>query len=109
MRPGVPTTTCGFRPICLRFPETRVPPYASAIRTGLCFASRTSSASTCTASSRVGTTTIAWNGWARSRRWMIGRPNAAVLPVPVRAWPMMSAPARATGIIFSWISEGVTK
>ena len=35
-------------------------------------------------------------------------PKAAVLPVPVRAWPSMSTPARARGISRSWISEGVT-
>ena len=34
-------------------------------------------------------------------------PNAAVLPVPVRAWPRISTPASARGISRAWISEGV--
>ena len=37
----------------------------------------------------------------------MGSTNAAVLPVPVGAQPMMSLPARARGIAFSWISVGV--
>ncbi len=45
----------------------------------------------------------------RSSFWRMGRPKAAVFPVPVRAWPRTSTPVRATGIIFSWISEGVEK
>src|SRR4051812_34039751 len=42
-----------------------------------------------------------------SHRWRMGMPKAAVLPVPVRAWPSRSTPARARGISRSWISEGV--
>src|SRR5437879_2833864 len=39
----------------------------------------------------------------------MGMPKAAVLPVPVRAWPRMSTPASARGMSSDWISEGVTK
>ena len=42
-----------------------------------------------------------------SRSCKIGSTNAAVLPVPVGAQPMMSFPARARGIAFFWISVGV--
>src|SRR5215212_5492219 len=35
-----------------------------------------------------------------------GRPKAAVLPVPVWAWPMMSRPCRRAGIVCSWIGVG---
>ena len=36
----------------------------------------------------------------------IGRPNAAVLPVPVWAWPITSRPASSGGIACSWIGLG---
>ena len=37
---------------------------------------------------------------------MIGSPNAAVLPDPVCAWPMMSWPSSSGGIPCSWIGLG---
>ena len=37
---------------------------------------------------------------------MIGRPKAAVLPVPVCAWPITSRPASREGIACSWIGLG---
>ena len=36
----------------------------------------------------------------------IGRPNAAVLPEPVWAWPMRSRPSSIGGIACSWIGLG---
>ena len=66
------------------------------------------SASTCTASSRVGTRMIACVASPWSARWRMGMPKAAVLPVPVRAWPRMSTPVSALGISSAWISEGVS-
>ena len=36
----------------------------------------------------------------------IGSPNAAVLPVPVCAWPITSRPASSGGIACSWIGLG---
>ncbi len=38
---------------------------------------------------------------------MIGMPNASVLPVPVRAWPIRSVPIRATERVISWMAKGV--
>ncbi len=35
-------------------------------------------------------------------------PKASVLPVPVRAWPIMSVPATAIGIASDWIGKGCT-
>ena len=35
-----------------------------------------------------------------------GSANAAVLPVPVCAWPSMSAPDSSTGIVAAWMGEG---
>jgi hypothetical protein len=40
-------------------------------------------------------------------RWSTGMPKARVLPVPVLAWPMMSAPLSATGIVEAWIGKGL--
>jgi hypothetical protein len=34
-----------------------------------------------------------------------GTPNASVLPVPVRAWPMRSAPVSAIGMVSSWMGN----
>ena len=35
-----------------------------------------------------------------------GKAKAAVLPVPVCAWPSMSAPDSSTGMVAAWIGEG---
>ena len=65
---------------------------------------------TCIASSRVGTTTNAYGALvprtARCSRVRIGRANAAVLPVPVAAWPSTSRPATSGGIASRWIAVG---
>ena len=37
---------------------------------------------------------------------MSGRPKPKVLPVPVLAWPMMSWPERASGMVWLWIGKG---
>jgi hypothetical protein len=34
-------------------------------------------------------------------------PKARVLPVPVLAWPMMSAPLSATGMVEAWMGNGL--
>jgi hypothetical protein len=39
-------------------------------------------------------------------RWSTGTPKARVLPVPVLAWPMMSAPPSATGMVEAWMGNG---
>ena len=43
---------------------------------------------------------------AGSRYWSSGSPKAAVLPVPVWAWPITSWPASSSGIACSWIGVG---
>ncbi len=39
-------------------------------------------------------------------RLSMGNAKAAVLPVPVCAWPIMSRPASSTGIVAAWIGDG---
>ncbi len=65
-------------------------------------------------SSRVGTTIRARgapvSGLAAVSavmRCSSGTPKAKVLPMPVRAWPMRSSPASASGRVSSWIANGV--
>ena len=72
-------------------------------------ASLTHSSRTWTASSRVGTRARACvPGFCErgSRRSRMGMQKAAVLPVPVWAWPIRSMPARALGISPAWIGVG---
>ena len=58
-------------------------------------------------SSRVGVSTSACvSGSSGSTKSIIGSPNAAVLPVPVCAWPITSLPASSSGIACSWIGLG---
>src|SRR3712207_5925028 len=60
-------------------------------------------------SSRVGVRTSACTSSSEgSTNSIIGRPNAAVLPVPVCAWPMTSCPARSSGIACSWMGLGAS-
>jgi hypothetical protein len=59
------------------------------------------------ANSRVGASTSACGLPARiSMRDRIGSANAAVLPVPVCAWPSTSRPSSSGGIVAAWIGEG---
>ena len=59
-------------------------------------------------SSRVGVSTSACTaGLSGSAYSTIGRPKAAVLPVPVWAWPITSLPSRSGGIACSWIGVGL--
>ena len=65
---------------------------------------------TCTHSSRVGTTTSACGtpsppSAGGTTRCSIGTPKPRVLPVPVRAWPMRSWPASASGRVSSWMAN----
>ena len=60
-------------------------------------------------SSRVGVRTSAWTSSSEpSTDWIIGSPKAAVLPVPVWAWPITSRPSSSTGIACSWIGLGAS-
>jgi nicotinate-nucleotide adenylyltransferase len=44
----------------------------------------------------------------RSMRASTGSANAAVLPVPVCAWPSTSRPSSSGGIVAAWIGDGVS-
>ncbi len=58
------------------------------------------------ASSRVGTSTSACGACRlRSICDRMGSAKAAVLPVPVWAWPMMSAPSSSAGMVAAWMGE----
>jgi hypothetical protein len=37
-----------------------------------------------------------------------GSANAAVLPVPVWAWPSTSRPSSIAGMVAAWIGDGVS-
>src|SRR5581483_1207223 len=72
-----------------------------------CWPMRSNSAQTCCASSRVGASTRPGTPlMAASTR---GMPKAAVLPVPVCAWPMASLPARSVGTMAAWMGEASSK
>ncbi len=77
-----------------------------------CSATGDSTSATCTASSRVGTSTrpSGRDGSATSvMRASIGTPNASVLPEPVFARPQTSLPVIATGTASVWMLNGVAK
>ena len=58
-------------------------------------------------SSRVGVSTSAWTSSSvGSTDSSSGSPKAAVLPVPVWAWPITSRPSSSGGIACSWIGLG---
>ena len=58
-------------------------------------------------SSRVGVSTSACTSETSGSMYSaIGSPNAAVLPVPVCAWPITSLPSSTDGIACSWIGLG---
>ena len=87
------------------------------MRTVRYLAAALSSSATCLASSRVGRITRAWalpEAGSSSQpsspgpRVSIssGMPKPRVLPVPVLAWPIMSAPSSATGRVKAWIGKG---
>ena len=108
-RPGVPTTTstprcsaCNCRPIGW-------PPYTGSTRTPRSRPYRWTACDTCSASSRVGTSTSAAgpaSGPPAVSRCSTGSANAAVLPVPVAACPTRSLPATSGGIASCWIGVG---
>ena len=76
-------------------------------RLGRPTASFCSSTTICWTSSRVGARMMAWGPRPRaSSISMSGMPNAAVLPVPVLAWPMTSRPSSALGMKAAWMGVG---
>ena len=108
--PGVPTTT--WTPflrafICL---SIDVPPYMGSAIILLNFPSLFISSATCTASSLVGVSIMAWTlKLVLSSLSIIGIPNAAVFPVPVCACPTTSLPLIRTGMVFPWMGVGSSK
>ncbi|KAG1343486.1 hypothetical protein G6F61_014847 [Rhizopus arrhizus] len=61
------------------------------------------------ASSRVGARIRAWGLiCCRSMLDSTGSANAAVLPVPVWAWPSTSRPSSSAGMVAAWIGDGVS-
>ena len=105
IRPGVPTTTCAPCARLATWPRIGVPPHSvSTLMLSAARASRRISTATCSASSRVGHSTIAWVFQRRgSSRASSARPKAAVLPLPVIAWAIRSWPASASGSAAAWI------
>ena len=86
------------------------PPYIATVLIPVYFANLLNSFVTCNASSRVGTSISACIGPLRLILILvnIGSAKAAVLPVPVWAWPITSTPFKANGITASWIGKGAS-
>src|SRR5262245_49785812 len=87
------------------------PPNTAKAVTGVCTAIPSMWAWIWTASSRVGVRTrarVVRRGLCRSRCTM-GRPKAAVLPLPVAAQARTSRPSRAGGMAWSWMGVGLVK
>eukprot|EP01139_Manchomonas_bermudensis_P023783 Amastigsp_a841553_853.p3 type:complete len:107 gc:universal Amastigsp_a841553_853:529-209(-) len=64
----------------------------------------------CSASSRVGTSRIAWiSGTAASTSSSTGMQYAAVFPVPFLARARRSRPASVAGMDSSWMGDGRSK
>ena len=110
MRPTVATTTCAparRRGACCAIGW---PPKTATTSMSMCSAYERSAWVTWMQSSRVGVITIACSSAeSGSRYWSSGSPNAAVLPVPVCAWPITSCPASSSGITCSWTGVGSSK
>ena len=105
-RPGVPTTTCAPRLILSTCGPIGRPPTITTVFTRPP-ESFFISWETCSASSRVGARIRPWmTRRSRSSFSSIGSVKAAVLPVPVRAWPLQSRPASASGRNAAWILLG---
>src|SRR5829696_1020486 len=106
-RPGVPTTTWAPSLRATIWGPRGRPPTIATARTPASRPAVSMSPATWRQSSRVGTTTRAWtSGSSGSTSWTIGMPKASVLPVPVRAWPMRSTPASASGRQSVWMGKG---
>ncbi len=107
IRPTVATTT--WAPFRSRdcWVWIGAPPNTATISMSRCSAYARSAWVTWMQSSRVGVITIAWVSCeVGSRYCSSGRPKAAVLPVPVCAWPITSWPPSSAGIVCSWIGVG---
>src|SRR3954447_9431144 len=110
IRPTVATTTWAPERSCDCWERIGAPPKTATISIGRCSAKVRSAWVTWMQSSRVGVITIAWTSlFSGSRYCSSGSPKAAVLPVPVWAWPITSWPPSSSGIACSWIGVGSSK
>ncbi len=109
-RPGVAMSTSTPRSMSLSWSLKLTPPMRSAIVSFTFLAYFSKFSATCAASSRVGQSTRLRGIRARARPLLrcviIGRTNAAVLPVPVWAMPSTSRPSSADGIAWIWMGVG---
>ncbi len=98
-RPGVATSSCGPSASSACCCACSTPPHRVTSRRPSPAAGPCNASLTCAASSRVGTSTSPCTpSRAGSSRCSSGKPNARVLPLPVRASASRSRPASAAGI-----------
>ena len=106
-RPTVPTTTCPPWRSCACWVRIGAPPKTATGSIPLRAPYARRACVTWMQSSRVGVSTSAWTSSSvGSTDSSSGRPKAAVLPVPVWAWPITSRPSSSGGIACSWIGLG---
>ena len=106
-RPTVPTTTCAFSFSREAWSRIGAPPKTATTEIPRRSPYARSACVTWMHSSRVGVSTSAWTSMSSGSTYSsIGRPNAAVLPVPVCAWPITSLPSSRRGMVSSWIGVG---
>ena len=110
-RPGVATTMSTPRSRVAIWRPSGAPPNTATVLTPSAWPSGSSASRTCTASSRVGTSTrprgVRGAGLRPASRVIIGRPKARVLPEPVWARPSTSRPARQSASVAAWIGNAV--
>eukprot|EP00964_Phaeocystis_antarctica_P066807 scaffold40430_cov65-Phaeocystis_antarctica.AAC.10 len=109
-RPGVPISRCTVL-YKRRMSSFRLEPPVLVITSNpRCLPRSLQTCDVCSASSRVGTRIIAWMAaFELSAFSSTGITKAAVLPVPFLARARMSRPARAIGMLSSWMGEGRSK
>ena len=108
-RPTVPTTTCPPWRSCACWVRIGAPPNTATGSMPLRAPYARRAWVTWMHSSRVGVSTSACTSSSVGSTDSInGSPKAAVLPVPVWAWPITSRPSISGGIACSWIGLGVS-
>src|SRR5580700_2895088 len=110
--PGVAITTCTPLRMDCNCDPSPTPPITTVARTVLPAAILTKVSWICRASSRVGLSMTARTperAGSLASRWMMGRTNASVLPVPVCAVATTSRPASAGSMAWDWTGVGSLK